>query len=70
MTQLVVHLLGSAIFLLISSYPIDCQNIDTRQPILREVNGVADDSLFGYSLVLHQTLANPSNMAEAIDGAR
>jgi hypothetical protein len=46
------------------------QNIDTKRPILREVNGLADGSLFGYSLVLHQTLANPSNMAETIDGAR
>ena len=46
------------------------QNIDTEQPILREVNGLAEDSLFGYSLVLHQTLSNPSNMAESISGAR
>ena len=46
------------------------QNIDTNRPILREVSGLADGSLFGYSLVLHQTLANPSNMAEAISGAR
>ena len=46
------------------------QNIDTQRPILREVSGLADGSLFGYSLVLHQTLANPSNMDEAISGAR
>ena len=46
------------------------QNIDTQQPILREVGGLADGSLFGYSLVLHQTLANPPNMDEAISGAR
>ena len=45
-------------------------NIDTEQPILREVDGLADGSLFGYSLVLHQTLSNPSNMAETISGAR
>ena len=45
-------------------------NIDTEQLILREVNGLADGSLFGYSLVLHQTLSNPSNMDEAISGAR
>ena len=64
------HLLGSVVFLLISSSLTDCQNIDTKQPILREINGVADGSLFGYSLVLHQTLFNPSNMAEAISGAR
>ena len=70
MMQLVVHLLGSVVFLLISSSLINSQNIDTKQPILREVNGLADGSLFGYSLVLHQTLANPSSMAEAINGAR
>ena len=46
------------------------QNIDTKRPILREVSGLANDSLFGYSLVLHQTLTNPSNMIEAISGAR
>ena len=46
------------------------QNIDTEKPILREVNGLANGSLFGYSLVLHQTLSNLSNMAEAISGAR
>ena len=46
------------------------QNIDTKRPILREVSGLADGSLFGYSLVLHQTLANPSNMTQAISGAR
>ena len=46
------------------------QNIDTKRPILREVSGLAEGSLFGYSLVLHQTLANPSNMTEAISAAR
>ena len=46
------------------------QNIDTQRPILREVSGLADGSLFGYSLVLHQTLANPPNMDEAISGVR
>ena len=46
------------------------QNIDTKRPILREVSGLANGSLFGYSLVLHQTLTNPSNMIEAITGAR
>ena len=46
------------------------QNVDTKRPILREVSGLADGSLFGYSLVLHQTLASPSNMVEAINGAR
>ena len=64
------YLLSSVVFLLISSSLIDCQTIDTRQPILREINGLADGSLFGYSLVLHQTLSNPSNMDEAISGAR
>ena len=72
MMQLAVHLLGSAVFLLISSSLrlTECRNIDTRQPILREVSGLADGSLFGYSLVLHQTLASPSNMDEATAGAR
>ena len=46
------------------------QNVDTKRPILRKVSGLADGSLFGYSLVLHQTLASPSNMVEAINGAR
>ena len=46
------------------------QNIDTKRPILRGVSGLANGSLFGYSLVLHQTLPNPSNMIEAISGAR
>ena len=46
------------------------QNVDTKRPILREVSGLADGSLFGYSLVLHQTLASPSNMVETINGAR
>ena len=66
------HLLSAVVFLLIlgSLGPINCENIDTKQPILREINGLAEGSLFGYSLVLHQTLANPSNMAEAISGAR
>ena len=49
---------------------VTCQNIDTDKPILREVSGLGEDSLFGYSLVLHQTHSNPSNMEEAINGAR
>lgn len=49
---------------------VAAQNIDTRQPILREVNGLDDGSLFGYSLVLHQTLNNPASMAEATRGVR
>ena len=48
----------------------DCQNVDIDHPILREVSGLASDSLFGYSLVLHQTTANPSTMAQALNGAR
>ena len=47
-----------------------CQNIDTDRPIMREVSGLASDSLFGYSLVLHQTIANPSNRDAALRGAR
>ena len=47
-----------------------CQNIDTDRPILREVNDIADGSLFGYSLVLHQTHSSPSNMEEAISGVK
>ena len=45
-------------------------NIDTEQPILREVSELGDNSLFGYSLVLHQLNANPTTMAEALSGAR
>ena len=48
----------------------NCQNIDTDRPILREVSGLHNDSLFGYSLVLHQTIANPSSRDEALRGAR
>ena len=47
-----------------------CQNIDTDRPILREVSGLHNDSLFGYSLVLHQTIANPSSRDAALSGAR
>lgn len=47
-----------------------CQNIDTEQPILREVSGLENGSLFGYSLVLHQTATNPSSVNETIDGVR
>lgn len=50
-----------------------CQNIDTDQPILREANGLADDSLFGYSLVLHQTDTTPMaslSRENALSGAR
>ena len=68
-----VHLLGSVVFLLAtlsSSSLVACQSIDTRQPILREVSGLADGSMFGYTLVLHQTSSNPSNMNQAINGAR
>ena len=46
------------------------QNIDTDRPILREVSGLPNDSLFGYSLVLHQTIANPSSRDAALRGAR
>ena len=45
-------------------------NIDTDKPILREVSGLRNDSLFGYSLVLHQTSANPTTMDQALRGAR
>ena len=45
-------------------------NIDTDRPILREVPSLANDSLFGYSLVLHQTLVNPTNRMQALNGAR
>ena len=48
----------------------NCQNIDTDRPILREVSGLHNDSLFGYSLVLHQTIANPSSRDAALRGAR
>ena len=48
-----------------------CQNIDTARPILREApDGIANDSLFGYSLVLHEAVANPSSRADALIGAR
>ena len=47
-----------------------CQNIDVDHPILREVSGLEDGSLFGYSLVLHQTSNNPATMAKALSGAK
>ena len=48
-----------------------CQNIDTATPILREPSASLNaNAYFGYSLVLHQTDANPSNMGEALAGAR
>lgn len=50
---------------------VTSQNIDTATPILRVPStNLADNAYFGYSLVLHQTDANPSNMEEAINGAR
>ena len=47
-----------------------CQNIDVDSPISREVSGLASRDLFGYSLVLHQTNANPTTMAEALQGVK
>ena len=50
----------------------NCQrgNLDTDQPILREVKGLQNRSYFGYSLVLHQTNGNPTNMADSLNGVR
>ena len=50
----------------------NCQrgNFDTDQPILRKVEGLEIRSYFGYSLVLHQTNGNPTNMADSLNGAR
>ena len=45
-------------------------NLDVERPVLREVSDVGSESLFGYSMVLHQTTASPSNMAEALNGVR
>ena len=48
-----------------------CQNIiDAKRPILRDVSGLQDGALFGYSLVLHQTLSNASDMTESLSGVR
>ena len=49
---------------------IRASNVDTYQPVLRHVRGLGRDAYFGYSLVLHQTVANPTTMAEALDGVR
>ena len=46
------------------------QNIDTDQPIVRQVSDIANGSLFGYSLVLHQTRSSVANMNESIKGVR
>ena len=62
--------LAAALVLLSLSTTAICQNIDTAQPILRQVPGLDNDAYFGYTLVLHQTANNPNGMAEAINGAR
>ena len=52
------RLLGSVVFLLISNSLrlTDCQNIDTRQPILREINGLADVyNIIGACIIMKNT---------------
>lgn len=49
---------------------VSSQNIDTAQPILREVAGLDDRAYFGYSIALHQTANNPTAFMDAINGAR
>ena len=50
--------------------PAACQNIDIQQPVLRQVDGLPSDWLFGYSLVLHQTLTDTATDSEYLDGVR
>ena len=61
---------GSLLLLVITASFAACQNIDTDQPVLREVSGLENNALFGYSLLLHQAADNPTTMAEALSGAR
>lgn len=49
---------------------VECQNIDTQQPILRQIRTIEDLSHFGYTVALHQTNINPGTMTEAVEGAR
>ena len=48
----------------------NANNLDVERPVLREVSSIGNDTLFGYSMVLHQTRDSPSNMAQALNGVR
>ena len=64
--------LGWLVFMLTAVSAQSSSNfaIDTNRPILRQIEGLENNSYFGYSLVLHQQNANPANMAEALSSVR
>ena len=64
-----LHLLSACCLLLVTYGAALSDIIDTAEPIIRNVSEQNQYAYFGYSVVLHQTLANPTSMQQSLDNS-
>ena len=65
---MIFHML-IACYLLVTCGAASSDIIDTAEPIIRTVSEQDRYAYFGYSVVMHQTLANPTSMQQSLDNS-